>query len=85
MDRDRPAARTAADGAEPGQPEEGFAVPVEDKPASGVVGPVPAGTRTRDAPRPAAVAGALVGTGALLGAGATATASRLLRRRQPVG
>jgi len=74
-----------ADSVEPGEPEEGFAVPVEDKPASGVVGPVPAGTRTRDAPRPAAVAGALVGTGALLGAGATATASRLLRRRQPVG
>ena len=67
------------------QPEEGFAVPVEDKPASGVIGPVPAGTRTREAPRPAAVAGALVGTGALLGVGATATASRLLRRRQPVG
>jgi membrane protein len=70
--------RTADTEAE--QPEEGFAVPVEDKPASGVVGPVPAGTRTRDAPRPAAVAGALVGTGALLGAGA-ATATRLLRRR----
>jgi membrane protein len=65
-------------------PEEGFAVPVQDKPASGVIGPAPAGTRTRDAPRPAAVAGALVGTGALLGVGATATATRLLRRRQPV-
>ena len=62
-------------------------MPVEDKPAgSGVVGPAPAGARTaREAPRPAAVAGALVGTGALLGVGATATASRLLRRRQPVG
>ena len=71
--------------AAPEPPEEGFAVPVEDKPASGVVGPVPAGTRMREAPRPAAVAGALVGTGALLGVGATATASRLLRRRQAVG
>jgi len=68
---------------EPEPPEEGFAVAVDDKPAAGVIGPVPAGTRTREAPRPAAVAGALVGTGALLGAGATATATRLLRRRQP--
>jgi membrane protein len=67
------------------QPEEGFSVSVEEKPAAGIVGPAPAGTRTRDVPRPAAVAGALVGTGALLGAGATATASRLLRRKQPVG
>jgi len=66
---------------EPEPPEEGFAVAVDDKPAAGVIGPVPAGTRTREAPRPAAVAGALVGTGALLGAGATATATRLLRRR----
>ena len=48
---------------------------VDDKPASGVIGPAPAGTTTREAPRPAAVAGALVGTGALLGAGATATAT----------
>jgi membrane protein len=69
----------------PAEPEEGFAVLVADKPASGVVGPVPAGAGPRDAPRPAAVAGALVGTGALLGAGATATAHHLLRRRQPVG
>ena len=69
---------------EPEPPEEGFAVAVDDKPAAGVIGPVPAGARTREAPRPAAVAGALVGTGALLGAGATATATRLLRRRQPV-
>ena len=69
---------------EPEPPEEGFAVAVDDKPVTGVIGPVPAGTRTREAPRPAAVAGALVGTGALLGAGATATATRLLRRRQPV-
>jgi membrane protein len=75
--------RGADSGPEP--PEEGFAVPVVDKPASGVIGPAPAGTRRRDAPRPAAVAGALVGTGALLGAGAAATATRLLRRRQPVG
>jgi membrane protein len=74
--------RGAPDVPEP--PEEGFAVPVEDKPPGVVIGPVPAGTRTREAPRPAAVAGALVGTGALLGAGATATATRLLRRR-PVG
>ena len=69
---------------EPEPPQEGFAVAVDDKPVTGVIGPVPAGTRTREAPRPAAVAGALVGTGALLGAGATATATRLLRRRQPV-
>ena len=69
---------------EPEPPEEGFAVAVDDKPATGVIGPVPAGTRTREAPRPAAVAGALVGTGALLGAGATATATHLLRRRPPV-
>jgi membrane protein len=71
----------------PEPPEEGFAVPVEDKPASGVVGPVPAGAvdGSREAPRPAAVAGALVGTGALLGAGATATARRLRHRRPPAG
>ncbi len=70
----------------PQPPEEGFAVPVEERPSSGVVGPAPVGARTgsRDSPRPAAVAGALVGTGALLGAGATTTAHRLLRRRNPV-
>jgi membrane protein len=76
-----------ADGAcGPAEPEEGFAVPVEERPISGVVGPAPAGagTGSRDAPRPAAVAGALVGTGALLGAGATTTARRLLRRKHPI-
>ena len=71
----------------PAEPEEGFAVSVEERPDSGVVGPVPAGATRNgscDAPRPAAVAGALVGTGALLGAGATTTARRLLRRKHPV-
>jgi membrane protein len=68
------------------QPEEGFAVAVEDRPRQGVLGPAPAGATgaARESPRPAAVAGALVGTGALIGAGATATASRFLRRRNPV-
>jgi membrane protein len=55
-------------------PEEGFSVPVSSRP--------PAET-TRDAPRPAAVAGALVGTGALIGAGATAAGSHYLRRKRP--
>jgi membrane protein len=70
----------------PAEPEDGFAVPVEERPTSGVVGPAPApaGTESRDGHRPAAVAGALVGTGALLGAGATTTARRLLRRRDAV-
>jgi membrane protein len=53
-------------------PEEGFSVPVSSRPPE-----------SRDAPRPAAVAGALVGTGALIGAGATAAGSRYLRRRRP--
>jgi membrane protein len=66
-------------------PEEGFAVPVDERPRRGVVGPVPAGVAdgVREAPKPAAVAGALVGTGALLGAGATAAGHRYLRRRHP--
>ena len=66
------------------EPEPGFAVPVGEKPGSGVVGPVPAGTRTdeREPARAGAVAGALVGTGALLGAGATAAGSRYLRHRR---
>ncbi len=83
VDRDRPAAARRGR-AHPDRRRRGSPCRSRTKPASGVVGPVPAGTRTREAPRPAAVAGALVGTGALLGAGATATASRLLRRR-PVG
>jgi membrane protein len=70
------------------EPEEGFAVPVGDRPRRGVVGPAPEGAAngTREAPTPAAVAGALVGTGALLGAGATAAGTRYLRRRKtPTG
>jgi membrane protein len=66
----------------PEEPEEGFAVPVDERPRRGVVGPAPEGSR--EAPKPAAVAGALVGTGALLGAGATAAGRRYLRRRHPV-
>ena len=62
-------------------PQEGFAVPVDERPRRGVVGPAPEGADAREAPNPAAVAGALVGTGALLGAGATAAGSRYLRRR----
>lgn len=65
-------------------PEPGFAVPVDDKPAAGqVVGPapvVPVAVR-RDPPRPAAVAGVLVGAGAAVGAGAVAGGRRLWRRR----
>jgi membrane protein len=71
------------------EPEPGFTVDVDDRPTAGVVGPVPAGTRAdgREPARPAAVAGALVGTGALLGAGATAGARHWLktRRKTPVG
>lgn len=63
------------------EPEEGFAVPVGDRPRNGIVGPAPAGAEVRDAPNPATVAGALVGTGALIGAGATAAGTRYLRRR----
>lgn len=68
----------------PAQPEEGFSVPVDERPANGVVGPVPAGTRTdeREPARIGPVAGALVGTGALLGAGATAAGRRYLRHRR---
>lgn len=65
-------------------PEEGFAEPVDRKPADGqVIGPVPAGTvpEKRDPPRPAAVAGVLVGAGAALGATAAAGGKRLLKRR----
>lgn len=62
-------------------PQEGFAVPVDERPRRGAVGPAPDGAAVREAPNPAAVAGALVGTGALLGAGATAAGSRYLRRR----
>ncbi|HEY6748874.1 MAG TPA: YhjD/YihY/BrkB family envelope integrity protein [Mycobacteriales bacterium] len=64
-------------------PEEGFAVAVDERPRSGIVGPAPIGAAdgTRETPTPAAVAGALVGTGALLGAGATAARTRYLRRR----
>jgi membrane protein len=72
----------------PEPPEEGFAVPVDEKPASGVVGPAPAGAAddSRQPARPAAVAGALVGTGAALGAGALTAGRRYLRRRKdPVG
>ncbi|HST64987.1 MAG TPA: YhjD/YihY/BrkB family envelope integrity protein [Mycobacteriales bacterium] len=70
------------------EPEEGFAVPVDGRPRRGIVGPAPAGAAedARETPTPAAVAGALVGTGALLGAGATAAGTRYLRRRKtPTG
>ncbi len=65
------------------QPEEGFSVPVGERPRRGIVGPAPgeATDGTRESPTPVAVAGALVGTGALLGAGATAAGTRYLRRR----
>jgi membrane protein len=68
------------------EPEEGFSVLVVDRPRRGVLGPAPEGATngSRDTPRPAAVAGALVGTGALIGAGATAAGHRMLRRRHPV-
>jgi membrane protein len=73
-------------------PEPGMAVDVTDRPAGGrgVVGPVPssddrvpadAGGRRNGTPSPVAVAGVLVGTGAALGAGATAAGRRYLRRR----
>jgi membrane protein len=62
-------------------PQEGFAVPVDGRPRRGVVGPAPEDAVTREAPNPAAVAGALVGTGALIGAGATAAGTHYLRRR----
>jgi membrane protein len=67
-------------------PEEGFSVPVDGRPRRGIVGPAPAGAGdgSREAPTPAAVAGALVGTGALLGAGATAAGHRYFRRRHAV-
>lgn len=66
----------------PTPPEEGFSVDVADRPASGMVGP---GSEAREPARAGAVAGVLVGTGAVLGA-ATATAGRryLRRRRTPV-
>jgi membrane protein len=67
-------------------PEEGFSVPVDGLPHRGIVGPAPEGASngSREAPKPAAVAGALVGTGALLGAGATAAGHRYFRRRHSV-
>lgn len=75
-----------SDACGPDQPEEGFAVPVAERPPTGVVGPVPGGLPTeREPARPGAVAGALVGTGALLGAGATAAGSRYLRNRKDPG
>lgn len=61
--------------------QEGFSVPVGERPERGVAGPSPEGAEVRDSPNPAAVAGALVGTGALIGAGATAAGTRFLRRR----
>jgi membrane protein len=71
------------------QPEEGFSVPVDAEPPRGLAGPAPAGARRAGEREPVSagrVAGALVGTGALLGAGATAAGRRYLRRRkQPVG
>lgn len=74
-----------ATGAQPVDPdeiearEEGFAEPVDARPRRGIVGPAP--EDARESANPAAVAGALVGTGALLGAGATAAGTRYLRRR----
>ena len=65
------------------EPEDGYAVPVADRPADGaeVLGPVPEDAeRPVGTARPAAVAGVLVGTGAVLGAG-TATAAGRYRRR----
>jgi membrane protein len=67
-------------------PEEGLSVPEDGRPRRGIVGPAAegAGDGSREAPTPAAVAGALVGTGALLGAGATAAGHRYFRRRHAV-
>jgi membrane protein len=74
----------AQDACGPESPEDGFSVPVDERPENGVVGPAPVGATSRESPTPAAVAGALVGTGALLGAGATAAGRRYLRRRHSV-
>jgi membrane protein len=65
-------------------PEEGFATPVDRKPAAGeVVGPAPVAAvpEKRDPPRPAAVAGVLVGAGAAVGATAATAGRRFLKRR----
>ena len=67
------------------EPEDGYAVPVGDRPVDGrgVVGPVPEnGARPVGAARPGAVAGVLVGTGAVLGAGTATAAGRYLRRHR---
>lgn len=70
------------------EPQEGHSVPVGDRPTDGsVLGPVPTDEDgrvpgRRDSPRPAAVAGALVGTGAVLGAGAAAAGRHYLRRNK---
>jgi membrane protein len=75
-----------SNGCGPEDPAEGFAVGVDERPADGVVGPVPGPPAdAREPARPAAVAGALVGTGALLGAGATAAGHRYLRNRRDPG
>jgi membrane protein len=74
----------ADDTPEPG-PAVGTAVGTEEKPAGAdaVVGPAPAaGVRARrDPPRPAAVAGVLVGAGAAVGATAATAGRRYLRRK----
>ena len=69
-------------------PEHGFTVGTDEKPPDedAVVGPAPAtpGPARRDPPRPAAVAGVLVGAGAAVGATAATAGRRYLRRKPKV-
>jgi membrane protein len=64
----------------PTPPEEGFAVDVADKPDRGMIGP--GSTDGREPASAGRVAGALVGTGAVLGAGAATAGRHYLRRRK---
>jgi membrane protein len=64
-------------------PEEGHSVSVTDRPEDGtVIGPAPSPHPDDRPARPAAVAGVLVGTGAVLGAGTATAAHRYLHRHK---
>ena len=77
-----------ADGRGDSEPQDGYAVPVAERPVDGRdgLGPLPDnGVRPAEdgrVPKPAAVAGVLVGTGAVLGAGTATAAHRYLRRHK---
>lgn len=73
-----------SDACGPTPPEEGHSVSVSDRPSSEdvVIGPVPSADDARAPARPGAVAGALVGTGAVIGAGTAGAARHYLRRHK---